>query len=200
MGKGGMRWGAGRPARKGKAEACLRLDVLHLRRRGALRPGAAGSWSWSNTSTGEEVGSIGYRTEGATLVLSYSMNGEARSQRVQILQTSCNYGGTRPWLGCPHCAGRVGVIYFRRGGFYCRKCAQVAYYSQSEDGIGRSWRVQRKAEAKLGEGWARPKGMHATTREKLLQVMGRCEERRDLEIERFLRLHADLLDWPKGAA
>lgn len=182
MGKGGMRWGAGRPAHKGKAEACLRLDVPHLKRRGALRPGASGSWSWTNSSTGEHSGSIGYRTEGQTLVLSYSANGEPRTQRVPILRTSCNYGGVRPWLGCPHCGGRVGVIYFRRGGFYCRKCAQVAYYSQSEDECGRSWRRQQKAEAKLGENWQRPKGMHHATRERLLQTIWECEERRDLAL------------------
>jgi hypothetical protein len=42
MGKGGMRWGAGRPAHKGKAEACMRLDVREWARRGALVPGYSG--------------------------------------------------------------------------------------------------------------------------------------------------------------
>lgn len=191
MGTGGMRWGAGRPAYKGKAEACMRLDVTQLGRSGALRPGSWGSWSWTNSSTGEQAGSIGYRTEGQTLVLSYSANGEPRTQRVPILRTSCNYGGVRPWLGCPRCGSRVGVIYFRRGGFYCRKCAQVAYYSQSEEAMGRNWRTQQKAEAKLGEGWSRPKGMHRKTHERLLGIIWQCEEMRDAELARLLtRLRA----------
>lgn len=186
MGKGGLRWGAGRPGHKGKAEACMRVDIRYLRKRGALWDGAAGSLSWSNTSSGETTGSIGYRTEGTTLVLHYSLSGELREQRVPILRTACNYGGSRPWLGCPHCGARVGVLYMRRGGFYCRKCAQVAYLCQSEDSIGRAWRVQQKAEAKLGENWARPKGMHAATREKLVDTILECEERRETAVAMFM--------------
>lgn len=186
MGRGGMRWGAGRPASKGKAEACIRLDVREFARRGTLRPGYFGSWSWSNTRTGEHTGSISYRAEDGAVVLSYAVDGEARTQRVPILRTACHYGNTRPWFACPHCMARVAVIYFRRGGFYCRKCARVAYYSQSEDTIGRTWRVQQKAEAKLGKGWARPKGMHHKTRERLLETIFRCEELRDEELARYM--------------
>jgi hypothetical protein len=105
---------------------------------------------------------------------------------VPILSTTCNYGGTRPWFACPHCASRVAVIYLRRGGFYCRKCAQVAYHSQSADECGRTWRNQQKAEAKLGVGWARPKGMHHKTRERLLAVIWACEETRNIAIARFM--------------
>lgn len=171
----------------------MRLDVRALSRRCALAPGSSGSWSWTVTRTGEEVGSIGYRMEAGALVLSYSLDGDPKTQRVPILRTACHYGNTRPWFACPHCTARVAVLYFRRGGFYCRKCAQVAYYSQSEDLIGRTWRVQQKAEAKLGKGWARPKGMHAATREKLLATIFRCEELREADLARFLsRLGPDL--------
>ena len=48
-------------------------------------------------------------------------------------------------------------------------------------------------EPKLGENWARPRGMHATTYERLLQTIRLCEQLRDLEIARFLLRHgADL--------
>lgn len=186
MGKGGMRWGAGRPAHKGKAEACMRLDVREWARRGTLVPGYSGSWSWSNSHSGERTGSIGYRIESGEAVLSYSLNGEPRTQRVPILRTPCHFGSARPWFGCPHCRARVAVIYLRRGGFYCRKCAQVAYYSQSEDECGRAWRKQQKAEAKLGANWRRPKGMHHATRERLLQTIWECEETRDMAIAGFM--------------
>lgn len=194
MGKGGMRYGAGRPAHKGKAEACMRLDVRDLARRRALWAGSAGSWSWTNSTTGEHVGSISYRMGVDDLVLSYTANGEPRTQRVPIRRTACHFGNTRPWFGCPHCWARVAVLYFRRGGFYCRDCARVAYYSQSEDVCARSWRKQQKAEAKLGKGWARPKGMHAATREKLLATIFRCEDLRDAELARFLAIYPGLLD------
>lgn len=164
----------------------MRLDVRDWVRRGILAPGCSGTWSWSNSYTGERTGSIGYSIEEGAAVLSYSLNGEPRRQRVPILRTPCNYGNTRSWFACPQCATRVAVIYLRRGGFCCRKCARVAYYSQSEDAVGRAWRVQRKAEARLGENWARPKGMHTKTRERLLETIWRCEEVRDRAIGQFM--------------
>ncbi len=189
MSRGGYRYNAGRPASKGKCEACLRLDVPSMRKRGALKAGSIGSWSWHNKRTGEHTGTIGYRTQSDVLVLDYSLNGEPKTQRVPILRTHCTYGNTRPWFACPHCAARVGVLYMRRGGFYCRKCARVAYYSQSEDECGRAWIKQQKAEAKLGDGWRRPKGMHETTRERLLEIIWHCEEMRENALAAFIARH-----------
>lgn len=174
-----MRWGAGRPAYKGKAEACMRVDVRDWARRGTLKPGYQGTWSWSNSQTGEHTGSIGFCIEHDCAVLSYALNGEPRTQRIPMLRTSCNYGGSRPWFACPHCRNRVAVLYMRRGAFICRKCAQVGYYSQSEDCIGRAWRRQQKAESKLGEHWQRPKGMHEATRRRILDEIIECERMRD---------------------
>lgn len=186
MGTGGMRCGAGRPAEKGKAEACMRLDVRVWHKRRLLWPGHSGTWSWSNSHTGEQTGSIGYRIEQGAAVLNYTLSGEPRMQRVPILHTACTYGGTRPWFGCPNCYARVAVLYMRRGGFCCRSCARVNYYSQSEDVCGRAWRKQQKAEAKLGETWTRPKGMHTATREKLIDIIFQCQERRETVIAAFI--------------
>ena len=172
----------------------MRLDVRDLARRGALWPGLSSTWSWSDSHSGERVGSIAYRIDSGAAVLSYTVDGDARTQRVPIVRTACNFGNSRPWFACPHCGARVAVIYFRRGGFYCRKCAGVAYDSQSEDACGRYWITQRKAEEKLGRGWARPKGMHAATRERLLAIILRCEELREDELARFMVLHAGLLN------
>jgi hypothetical protein len=150
-----------------------------MAKRGSLKAGSAGSWSWHNSSTGEHSGSIGYRSTSAELVLDYAVNGQPRTQYVPILHSACNYGGKRPWFGCPRCRDRVAVLYMRGGAFTCRKCSRVAYYSQSEDAVGRTWRRQRKAEARLGEYWARPKGMHHKTRDRLMGIIFACEEERD---------------------
>jgi hypothetical protein len=194
MGSGGWRWNAGRPAYKGKAEACQRLDVRQLAKWGKLSGATGGSYSWHIVQTGEPSGSIGYSYRDDVLTLDYTLNGDPRKQRVPVIRTPCNYGGARAWFACPHCLKRVALLYLRRGGFYCRKCAQVAYYSQSEDVCGRAWRKQQKAEAKLGKNWARPKGMHAATRERLLETIFACEERRDDELARFMALHGLLLE------
>jgi hypothetical protein len=184
-----MRYGAGRPGWKGKAEACQRIDVRQMKRRGALNAGYSGSWGWHNSATGEPTGSIGFRVNATGLELMYSLNGEPKAQHVPLLQTPCNYGGHRPWFACPACARRVGVLFLRRGGFYCRQCARVGYYSQSEDTTGRAWRKQSKAEAQLGEDSARPKGMHHTTYERLISIIDQCEEAREIELAAFLVRH-----------
>ena len=44
----------------------------------------------------------------------------------------------------------------------------------SEDWIARTWR-QQKHEAKLNEGWARPKGMRSRTRERIVAAIIHCE-------------------------
>ena len=52
MGTGGMRYGAGRLGLNGKAEHCKQLDVRRWQRLGVLRPGASGTWVWSDAETG----------------------------------------------------------------------------------------------------------------------------------------------------
>jgi ribosomal protein L32E len=70
--------------------------------------------------------------------------------------------------------------------FACRKCQRLAYSSQAEDAVGRAWRVQQKCERKLDQNWARPKGMHHTTRQRLLQRIWDCEQARDDALANFL--------------
>lgn len=193
MGCGGSRYGAGRPGWHVKAEHCLKLDVRRLARHKVLAGGMF-SWRWTNSYTGEESGSITIYSRPDGLNLSFSQNGQPCGHEVGIVRTACNYGGTRPWLLCPPCGNRVAVLYLRRGRFICRHCAQVVYASQSEDLIGRAWRRQAKLEARLGENWQRPKGMHQATRQKLVTAILQCEELRDRAICDFAR-RMGLVDW-----
>lgn len=195
MGTGGARSGAGRPASNVKAEECRRIDVRRWAREGCTRPGAAGSWSWLEAKTGELTASISYAVtmDGNTVVLSFGLNGEPMRQRVPIERTACRYGGDRAWFICPRCSDRRAVLFLRSAGFGCRRCNRIAYRSQSEDALGRVWLKQSKAEAKLGESWERPKGMHRATREKLMATICACEEFREAAIDDFCRRHAHLL-------
>ncbi len=187
MGKGGHRYGAGRPGHKVKAEHCRRLDVRDLARCKVLgRPGHVG-WQWSNRATGEVTGSIGIDVAPDSLKLTYSVNGESAEQRVELDRTACNYGGARPWLRCPLCGRRVGVLFLRGARFKCRHCANVAYGSQSEDSLGRAWRLQQKLEQRLGENWARPKGMRRSTREKIIERIFACKMMRENALATYLK-------------
>lgn len=187
MSRGGMRMGAGRPGWHVKAEHLRRIDARRWAREGMLTPCCSGGWYWTDPETRQTLASIGYSAEPGAVVLAFTVDGNPVRQRVPILTTGCNYGGTRKWFGCPGCARRVAILYLRSARFACRRCQRVAYASQSEDELGRTWRKQSKAEAKLGDDWSRPKGMHTTTHERILDVIYDCEERRDSALYEFAR-------------
>lgn len=186
MSRGGSRFGAGRPSWHVKAEHLRSIDARRWAREGLLAPGKVGGWAWRDPDTGATTASIGYAAEAGAVVLSFTSDDEAVRQRVPILETGCNYGGGRQWFACPRCGRRVAVLYLRGARFACRHCQRAAYASQSEDEMGRAWRKQRKAEAKLGANWRRPKGMHRATRERLLAVIWECERRREDALAAFL--------------
>ena len=123
--------------------------------------------------------SIGFHTNQGSVTLEYSIDGKPESQNVWLSESACNFGGVRPWFICPVGGESVAVLYLRAGRFACRDCQRIAYASQSDDLFARMWRRQQKAEAKLGPDWARPKGMHEATRERLLSIIWECEEQRD---------------------
>ncbi|MDC8783621.1 hypothetical protein [Roseateles koreensis] len=75
----------------------------------------------------------------------------------------------------------------------CRHCGQISYGSQSDDAMGRAWREQYKAEAKLDKNWQGPKGMHHATRAKLMNIIHACEEQRDRALCAFMAAR-----FPKG--
>jgi hypothetical protein len=190
MARGGMRCGAGRPGWHLISEHCRRIDVRAWHHAGTLREGYSGSWSWHRGS--EHSGSIGYAIEGGCAVLRYNADGVAIIERVTLEKTPCHFGGARTWFRCPRCASRVAVLYMRGARFACRSCQRVAYASQSEDACGRVWRKQSKIEARLGEHWQRPKGMHRRTHERLMQRVFECEGVRDRALHAFVERMGEL--------
>ena len=186
MGTGGVRYGAGRPAMHGRAEHCRRIDVRRWHREGVLRNGRAGSWEWTDAATGERLAAIGYRSDGYGVALNYSIDDRDRSQRVRLDWTACHYGGKRPWFVCPIRGERVAVLYLRADRFACRHCQRLAYLSQSGDGLTRSWQRQHNIEAKLGDDWSRPKGMHHSTHVRLLSILVDIGERREAALGNHL--------------
>lgn len=183
MGTGGMRWGAGRPGYRAKAEELKRVDVRVWARGGYLRAGRSFSWRW--TCGGEPSGSIGVLIHGPdSLTLQYTIGqADARrdgSQTVCLALTRCNFGNTRAWFLCPICRRRAGLLFLRWARFACRTCQKVAYSSQSDDALDQTWHKQRRIEARLGANWARPKGMWQRTYGRLMRELIECQERRDV--------------------
>jgi hypothetical protein len=157
------------------------LDIRRLQRAGCLTPGNVFSWHWTNSITGERVGSITIWIAVQSMDLSYSWtpnSDEPRSMRygVRIERTPCRFGGSRPWFRCVRCNRRCAVLYGRsRDGYFgCRVCLKLGYLSESEDAMGRLWRKQRKLEARVGKNGERPKWMRKRTyqdiRERIIDV------------------------------
>jgi hypothetical protein len=93
-----------------------------------LRPGSAcyGSLIWTNTSTGERVGSIGYEAhlgqESGRVRLKYTTtrwDGEKRESDYWIeLETAPQpLGGRRWWFVCPRTGRRAAKLYLPSGAF-----------------------------------------------------------------------------------
>jgi hypothetical protein len=182
MSRGGMRYGAGRPSHKVKAEHLQRVEVGRWHRGGYLRAGRSFTWSWHRDD--EPTGNIGVLVHGAdSLALQYMVGSDDQrrdgSQTIWLAYTACNYGNSRPWFVCPACQRRAGVLYMRAGRFACRNCQRVSYASQSDDVLDRMWRKQAKLEALLDEHWQRPKGMRYRTYDGLRATLYELEERRE---------------------
>jgi hypothetical protein len=189
--KGGWRWGAGRPASRPKTSMAARLDVRRLAREGLLVPGQSVTWRWSNGQTATCA------VEADTLRLSYryEFTNGARDieSRIALTRTPCHLGGSRVWFGCPWCGQRAAILYLW-GQPSCRTCARMAYASQSEDAIGRSWRRTHKLQARLTGGtgewdYRRPKGMRRATFERLRHAYWHEEEVRDMALAAFMARH-----------
>ena len=186
MSRGGMRYGAGRPSYKVKAEHLQRVDIGRWHRGGFLHTGRSFTWSWHRGD--EPTGNIGVLVHGAdSLRLQYMVGSDDQrrdgSQTIRLARTACNYGKSRPWFVCPVCQRRAGVLYMRAGRFACRLCQRVAYSSQSEDVMGRMWRVQQKIEMRLGKYWQRPSGMRQPTYRALINRLCEADRRRDEAFE-----------------
>jgi hypothetical protein len=133
---------------KATVEDCLSLDINKLQRNGILFPGASGSLTWTNTATGEQRGSVGYRIapmcyeERLVLWISFLWrNSEKVDRPITLEPTYPHYGGRRYWFHCPvlqkdmmPCWRRVGKLYLPSGArfFGCRQCYDLTYRSCQE--------------------------------------------------------------------
>jgi len=162
---------------KTTTESQHRIDIRWLKKQRYLRPGTAGSlsWSWGD----EQTGSIDFRMEHDRMILNYRHRphgGEWESveQAISFDRTSCNYGGYRTWFLCPRCWKRVAILYGAGKYFFCRHCYDFTYSSQQESRPDRLMRKARKIRARLGASnnlmesiLFKPKNMHQKTFDRL---------------------------------
>jgi len=130
-----------RPPARTTVEQCLALRVAELAAAGVFRaaPGTLCSCRWTDSS-GQEIRRISFRLvveyRGASICFNDRVDGSPGPLRIQtevvpVTSTPCHFGGSRPWLRCPLCERRVGVLYARlaESRFACRKCRDLTYDS-----------------------------------------------------------------------
>ncbi len=161
MGRGGARFGAGRPETRPKVEHLMQLRVKDL-----------GHFGVSSARDLRELGS-------ASLILRSRDPNWHFFQRIELTLSACHFGGERVWFRCAGCARRAGLLLMSRGTFVCRHCAGGNYRSQALDPISRSWKRQRAIEARIGsEGSPKPRGMRWTTHAALKEQIAALTTRR----------------------
>lgn len=186
MGTGGTRWGAGRPAYRRAAESYRKLDIRRMVKTGCIKSRNWFGWQWRNDA-GEQVATVNCQVnpeaDGLTVSYrwknSYDTEWQPVDRHVWLDSTPCNYGGARWWFRCPCCHRRAAVLYIMGGALRCIKCGRVSYASQRGDEIDRTWIKQRKIEAKLVDGWHKPKRMRWKTYERLQDTIIDCERKKD---------------------
>lgn len=132
-------------------EEVKRIDIRYMRRNGMLRPGWAGSLTW--TCGGEPAGDIRYTCHADRIVFNYRFRDGGEWEPVEVVayfdRTPCHIGGQRLWFRCPNCQRRCEVLCLPGKYPACRKCYSLPYRSQCEDRLGRLQRRQNKLEDML---------------------------------------------------
>lgn len=141
------------------------LDIRHFLTGSRIRPG-----SYCMGSGGD--GTLFLDVHPNSIVVRASADVWRRMVQGISIETTGNRASLRrTWLCCPtlSCGRRVIALYFRDG-FFCRRCLNLAYPSQSRSRIQRLFAQYARLEQRIGlvEGEPiRPKGMHRRTYEPL---------------------------------
>ena len=72
-------------------------------------------------------------------------------QNIRVTWTACNFGGTRPWMHCPHCNRRVARLFKGLSGYFCRECVGgPRYESQCRNTKSRAYLRAYRLRERLG--------------------------------------------------
>ena len=163
-------------SKKAVVEGSFRIDIRAWQRQHLLDSTSYFACNWSN-SGGEKQASISVRSGPTQVVLTYRVQqrgGEWQDveEPIQIVQTACNFGGTRPWFICPEpsCGRRTAILFITERNFRCRRCCNLSYGSQRESRADRGLRRVQNIRMRLGGGPSlldrfpdKPRGMRWST-------------------------------------
>ncbi len=187
-------YGSGRSGGRATTDIGLTLSLPKLMRDRLFRPGCAwgGSLVWTNTTTGEQVGSVGYEAhlgeESGRVRLYYTTTrwgGERHESDywVGLTTTPQPFGGRRWWFVCPRTGRRVLKLHLPSGAltFASRRAYRLAYRCQRETPYDRALRRAFKlrdrlgADGGIGDYVAKPRWMRMKTYDRKLEEIWQAE-------------------------
>ena len=79
------------------------------------------------------------------------LRNQVTPQQIHISWTACNFGGSRPWMHCPHCNQRVARLFKGLSGYFCRACVgNPPYESQLRNEKARTYLKAYRLRSRLG--------------------------------------------------
>lgn len=185
-----------------KVDHCRTLNINRMVETGAIKNGSSlsGTWVWTDSETGEQKASIGYHSNAwdlkdAYLKLNYTLtnSGKAMDYKIPLIATKAHFGGVRFWFKCPLTGRKASKLYLPYGAtfFACRQAYGLKYASQSQSYedrvINKKWKIVRKTG---GYNYpVKPKGMHQSTFERILDKYWQQEELCDYVLFRKLQAY-----------
>jgi hypothetical protein len=134
----------------------IRLDIRIFRRQGFLRANTitSGEQRWHAAHTREQRGCVSLTVDlsnpmAGFVLVQFRLNGEPRTQRIQLASRAMPYGGRRYYFICPKRQCRCEVLPMADGVFASRQAQRLTYQSQSNSPIDRMQGRARRLEAKL---------------------------------------------------
>ena len=199
-------------------ESALCLDLRRMLSTGTMRPGCItlGTWCWTDSGSGEQVGSVGYRADlhasGGELTLTYSHRGREGQRKdvqcvIRLRAAPLNYGGVRWYFLCPY-TGRRALKLYKWNGIekFCHRTAirpLPTYASQRAGGcdriMGQRWALRRRMGDRFSDLTCepvKPSRMRWRTFQKYLDRDAELDARESVYLGRLLvRLAIARPDW-----
>ena len=120
------------------------IDVRELHRRGYLIRRYAPRWPEFKWPGIERIRFDYY-------LINIELCNQVTPQRIRITWTRCHFGGSRPWMHCPHCDRRVARLFKGLSGYFCRECVGAPpYESQLRNEKARAYLKAYRLRSRLG--------------------------------------------------
>ena len=124
----------GRTTTRPVADAQRQIAIGQLQRQGYLHPGETRFMFWWHQGQVTARLGIHAHSDGDRLTL-YTGHLQGQQTDVSLYYSYPHLGGRRAWFRCPHCARRVGVLYWGRFRKRKKSYAKPSFHPPASSGM-----------------------------------------------------------------